>query len=326
MIFRIALSLFASLMFVSVSAQQIENTSAVLYNAAGRVYDPWVKKYKPKKKFRNRRPGGSESKAHSFYPEIGITAGTSYYIGDINPYRHFGPEKAVAYGGVYRANLTRRHVLRFQAMKMKVQANDNQNTNPNLVNRNLHFKSDITEFALLLEINFYSFRIGDTYERFTPYVFGGVAQFTMNPMAQYEGTWFELQTLHTEGQTGAGYEKEYKRSQFAIPFGAGVKFAFADRLALSLEWGMRKTTTDYLDDVSGYYANPLDVRQNSGELGEDLSDRSIESVGPNGTNAGVYRGNPDNNDWYVYSGLMLSVRLGKNYTSCWRGNKSAKKY
>ena len=324
--FRITFSLLASLVFMNLSAQWIDLTSPQMYNVAGRVYDSWDKRYKPKKQIRNRRPGGSESKAHSFYPEVGITAGTSYYIGDINPYRHFGPEKLVAYGGVYRANLTRRHVLRFQAMKMTVQASDSQNEDPNLVNRNLHFKSDITEFALLLEINFYSFRIGDTYERFTPYVFGGIAQFTMNPMAQYEGTWFELQTLHTEGQTADGYAKEYKRSQFAIPFGVGVKYAFADRLALSLEWGMRKTSTDYLDDVSGLYANPLDVRQTSGRLGEDLSDRSIQPVGPNDTNSGVYRGNPDNNDWYVYSGLMLSVRLGKNYTSCWRGDKSAKKY
>jgi len=268
----------------------------------------------------------AQKNAHTFYPEIGITAGGSYYIGDINPFRHFGSETALAYGAIYRANLTRRHVIRLSYTKMKVQAHDNQNIDPNLINRNLHFRSDITEIAAMLEINFHSFRIGDKYDRFTPYVFGGIAQFSMNPEAEIEGTWFELQTLHTEGQTSAGLGKEYKRSQLALPFGIGVKFAFAERLALSLEWGMRKTTTDYIDDVSGYYADPDVVRETAGQLGADLSDRSFESVGPNGANIGVYRGNPDNNDWYIYSGAILSMRLGKNYTSCWRGDKSAKKY
>ncbi|MFT4662984.1 MAG: opacity protein-like surface antigen [Patiriisocius sp.] len=268
----------------------------------------------------------AQKNAHTFYPEIGIMGGVSYYIGDINPYRHFGSEMAFGYAGVYRANITRRHVIRVQASKFKVQAHDNQNKDASLVNRNLHFRSDITEFAILLEINFHSFRIGDKYEVLTPYVFGGVAQFTMDPEAEIDGSWFELQTLHTEGQTIGGNEGEYKRSQFALPFGVGVKYAFAERLALSLEWGMRKTSTDYLDDVSGFYGDPGEIRESSGELGAALSDRSLETVGPNGTNNGVYRGNPDNNDWYIYSGLMLSVRLGKNYTSCWRGDKSAKKY
>lgn len=268
-----------------------------------------------------------QRKAQGFYPEIGLMVGASYYIGDINPYRHFGSETYIGgFGGFYKANLTRRHVLRFQVLNTRIQAHDNQNNDPNLVNRNLHFRSDITEFSMMLEINYYSFRIGDKYERFTSYVFGGFSMFNMNPQAEFEGQWYDLQTLHTEGQTTEGLGEEYKRNQLAIPFGIGVKYAITERLALSAEWSMRRTFTDYLDDVSGLYVDPNLIRETAGELGAQLSDRSLETTGFNGNNRGVYRGDPDHNDWFVFADVGLSMRLGKNYTSCWRGHKAAKKF
>ncbi len=46
---------------------------------------------------------------------------------------------------------------------------------------------------------------------------------------------------------------------FSIPFGVGVKYSFSKHIAASIEWGMRKTWSDYLDDVSTtYYLNSSD--------------------------------------------------------------------
>jgi hypothetical protein len=73
---------------------------------------------------------------------------------------------------------------------------------------------------------------------------------------------------------------------------------------------MRKTFTDYLDDISQKYYIDFDT---VGEIGEDqtLSDPSDIKHQP-----GQYRGNPDNNDWYSYAGLTISYRfrLGEKTT------------
>jgi len=75
---------------------------------------------------------------------------------------------------------------------------------------------------------------------------------------------------------------------------------------LAVEWGMRRTFTDYIDDVSGFYADASEVRDNAGlQLAADIADQSFEQVGPNNSNAGTLRGNPEDRDWYIYTGIIL---------------------
>ena len=257
---------------------------------------------------------GQASRPVDPYSEIGITGGYSYYIGDINPYAHFGPRKKIAFGGLFRRNITQRLALRFHLMRMKVEAFDADNNDPMLVNRNLNFRSNITEGAMLLEINFHNYRLGRLGKGFTPYIFGGLAYFNFNPEAELDGNYFELRPLGTEGQGNSTYSK----GQIAIPIGLGFKAGISKRVALNFEWGIRKTFTDYLDDVSGNYADPDLIRDQSGDLGRDLADRSILPIGPGGVNTGMQRGDPERNDWYIYSGIILTVRLGKDSNGCWR--------
>lgn len=262
--------------------------------------------------------GIKAQKPIALYPEIGITGGYSYYIGDLNPYQHFGPSKKLAFGALYRLNLTQRHALRFHLMRMKIEAFDSDSNDPMLVNRNLNFRTNITEAAIILEINFYEYRLGKTGKGLSPYLFGGLAYFNFNPEAELDGNYFELRPLGTEGQGGPRAAKIYAKGQVAIPIGLGVKCGLSKRVALNLEWGIRRTFTDYLDDVSGLYADPDLVRDQSGELGRDLADRSLTPIGPGGVNTGMQRGDPETRDWYVYSGIILSVRLGKDSNGCWK--------
>jgi hypothetical protein len=257
---------------------------------------------------------GQASRPVDPYSEIGITGGYSYYVGDLNPYIHFGARKKIAFGALYRRNITQRHTLRFHLMRMKVEAFDSDSNDPMRVNRNLNFRTNITEASMLLEINFYEYRLGRLGKGFTPYIFGGLAYFQFNPEAELDGNYFELRPLGTEGQ-GAN---TYAKGQISIPFGLGLKSGFTKRIALNLEWGIRKTFTDYLDDVSAYYADPDLIREQSGNLGRDLADRTITPIGPGGVNTGMQRGDPERNDWYIYSGIILTVRLGKDSNGCWR--------
>jgi len=252
------------------------------------------------------------------YGEIGLTVGYSYYIGDLNPYKHFGPNKQTAFGGLYRVNLTKRHVIRFQAMRLNFEAFDSDNDDPVLVNRNLNFRNKITELSLALEINFHPYKLGQIGEGITPYVFGGLAYFNMNPEAEFNGAYVELIPIGTEGQGGETGIKNYKKTQLAIPFGVGIKAGFTKRLALNLEWGIRRLYTDYFDDVGGQYVDPSIVRNISGDLGRDLANRSIIPGGPDGDSTGMLRGDPESRDWYVYSGVTLTLRLGKDSNGCWK--------
>ena len=103
----------------------------------------------------------------------------------------------------------------------------------------------------------------------------------------------------------------------AFPFGAGLKANLFSVVALSLEWGMRKTYTDYLDDVSGVYVSPTVLADENGVLAARLADRSFEQEGQFNDNAGQQRGDPGRNDWYSFTTLTLSFRIGKKPTSCW---------
>lgn len=253
------------------------------------------------------------------YGEIGITLGGSYYIGDINPERHLGATKKLAFGGMYRVNLTKRHAIRLQGLRLHLEAFDSDNEDPNLVNRNLNFRNKMTELSIALEINYHEYRLGRLGLGFTPYVFGGLAYFNMNPEAELNGNYFELIDMRTEGQGLDGAPNQYKRGQFAIPFGIGVKAGLTKRIAVNLEWGIRRTFTDYIDDVSSYYADPSLIRDNAGlQLAADLADQSLEPTGPDGDNIGTLRGNPEDRDWYVYTGVVVSVRLGKDSNGCWK--------
>jgi hypothetical protein len=65
----------------------------------------------------------------------------------------------------------------------------------------------------------------------------------------YQGSEVTLRDLRTEGQTS-----EYKKSTIVIPYGAGIKYNVGGKWTLGAELGYRYTRTDFLDDVSGYYA------------------------------------------------------------------------
>lgn len=238
--------------------------------------------------------------------EIGVSGGTSWYNGDINPYSHFGRDyMRRAFGISLRRNLNQRFALRWQFNYGEVGANDLLSNTSFRRNRNLNFYSPIIEFSNTIEFNFLTWdALIDKY-RFSPYTFIGLGAFYFNPTTEVENSIFELQPIATEGRS-------YSRINIAMPFGIGIKLAVTDRILLGAEWGLRRTFTDYLDDVSGYY--PLQDEIDG--LAEDLSDRSLQQAGPDGTNWGTQRGNQLSKDWYTFAMATLSIRLGPKKGSC----------
>ena len=242
--------------------------------------------------------------------EIGVFAGMSYYIGDLNPYKHFD-QPHFSGGILFRRNLNKRFTFRFSGTYGTVSGADSLSTNPNTVSRNLNFRSRIIEIGPIIELNFVKYAPGNTEkDPATMYLFTGFTFFHMNPQATLNGEYYDLQILGTEGQGSSLNSKgQYKLNQLSIPLGIGIKGNLTKRICVSLEYGIRKTFTDYIDDVSGNYVDPTLLSQENGVLSSYFANQNT-STDPS-LIAGTPRGNPKTKDWYSFSGVMLTIKLGK---------------
>jgi hypothetical protein len=240
---------------------------------------------------------------------VGVFGGFAAYNGDLTD--KIFPKKVTngAIGVTASYELTDQIFIRGGFTYAIVGAADRFSDKPDLVARNLAFETQIHEFSAKGE--YYLFNL---YERkLSPYGFLGLAVYKFNPYAFDAATnRVFLQKLSTEGQGLPGYSlKPYKLTQFAVPFGGGVKYAINDDLRVGLELGMRKLFTDYFDDVSGNYADANDLLNGKGQLAVDMSYRGDELINgsPLYPAKGAQRGSPDSKDWYYFTGIHLSIRI-----------------
>ncbi|PCJ80326.1 MAG: hypothetical protein COA49_08815 [Bacteroidetes bacterium] len=250
--------------------------------------------------------------------EIGYQIGTGYYLGDLNPTNPLKARNHIAQGGYYRHNINSRVGIRIQLMQAEIEAWDEDSKNAWAQNRNLHFRNKIMEFSVSGEINYIDFTMGDPGDRLTGYLTAGIAYFTHDPEAMDKyGNWHPLQPLGTEGQGWTFGLDPYKLNGIALPFGMGFKLNIGPAIAFQMEWGLRKTWTDYLDDVSTQYTNAVALRQARGELALELADRIITLPDGLSSSQGLQRGDPGLNDKYGFFLASLAFRVSKKPTSCW---------
>jgi len=253
-----------------------------------------------------------------FFPVLGfsqqrlhviLSGGFSNYQGDLQT-KYFSLDQAnAAFGAGVKYDLTSHFSVRGGFMFATVGATDKKNQDL-LKARNLSFETRILEGSFLLEYTLLDL----SEKKLSPYVFAGAAVYHFNPYA-YDtlGNKIYLQPLGTEGQGLAGYpdRKLYSRTQFAIPFGGGVKFRIADNAVISYEIGLRKLFTDYLDDLSKTYVDPFVLAQQRGMKSVEMSYRGGELKGgdPSYPADGSVRGGPKYKDWYYFTGLTLSIGI-----------------
>ncbi len=243
---------------------------------------------------------------------VNFFGGISNYEGDLQEKYFTMQQSNLAVGLGLQYDLTSHLAVRFSFNYGKVEGNDKQSTKEVLRARNLSFQTKIAEVNLLLEYSLFDIQE----KRATPYVFGGVAVFHFNPYA-YDtlGNKIYLKPLSTEGQGLPQYpdRKPYNLTQFAIPFGVGVKLRITDNAILSYEMGFRKLFTDYLDDVSTTYVDAFTLAQERGLKAVEMSYRGGELKGgnPDYPADGVVRGGAKYKDWYYFTGFTLSIGIGK---------------
>ena len=250
--------------------------------------------------------------AQSFH--IGLFGGVSNYQGDLvqGAYNSRFTNPAIGLTGSYE--VMDRLMIRGGFTFSKVEGDDKYNKKDYLKLRNLSFESKISEFSVLGEYSIFNiYNI-----RWTPYVFGGVAVYHFDPYAMDStGNKVYLKPLSTEGQGLSGYpeSKPYSLTQVALPFGGGVKYAINDNFRIGLEVGVRKLFTDYLDDVSTNYADAADLLAERGQLAVDYAYRGDEIPGgdPAYPQKGAQRGGSNQMDWYYFTGLHLTYRIGGGF-------------
>ncbi len=187
--------------------------------------------------------------------------------------------------------------------------------------RNLSFKSSITEIIAAIEIHplfiFNNYNQDKMPPQFSPYLLVGIGYFSFNPQAKLLNNWIDLQPLSTEGQGFAEYpeRKIYQLHQLNIPVGAGIKYELSPTVNLRAAFVYRFLFTDYLDDASTTYINP-NVYPNyfSGTKLTDaliLNDRQNEINPAHNSSIGGTRGNPKNNDAYFSFNIKIGIVLGR---------------
>jgi len=238
--------------------------------------------------------------------QLGLFGGISNYVGDMTEKAYINSNGAFGITGSYQ--VSSRINLRAGFTFAKVNGADSLIAQEDVRLRNLSFQSNISEFSFVGEFNTFNME----YKRWSPYVFAGLALYHFNPYTyDQQNNKVDLKPLRTEGEGLPGYAKDYSLTQLALPFGGGIKYNISDNVRIALEVGIRKLFTDYVDDVSGNYADPNDLLTNVGQQSVDLSYREDELVNgsPGYPPKGETRGSPKFKDYYYLTGLHLTFTL-----------------
>ncbi len=249
--------------------------------------------------------------------EFGVNLGFSSFLGDLGGSDNIGRaffwdiDPAVtrpALGIVFRQEMIPRTAFRLNAYASMLRGDDALTNNEFRHYRNLSFRSPIVEVSSQLEFAMNRFT-GIKKKRWTPYIYAGVGAFYFNPQAQYDGKWVNLQDLGTEGQGLPEYpdRKKYSKVAVCFPIGGGFRVLTYNNWVVGFEMAARLTTTDYIDDVSTYYANPdyyfLHYDVDKAVMAAILSNPSDGSRPDLIATEGA-RGDPTNNDSYIFGGML----------------------
>ncbi len=207
------------------------------------------------------------------FHEIGVFLGGSNYIGDVGTDRFVDPNQ-LAYGILYKWNMTDRYSLRAGFTATTLSENEYGNSDINRFRRSFKIDNPIQEALAGIEINFTEFNLHYPTTIVTPYLFYGLSYFRFN---QY----YLTPNGPIDPPTYTNYGKDEK---IGIPLILGIKINPNPFLVLGLEMGARYTLTDNLDG-----SNP----QN------EYAD-----------NPAYKFGNIGNNDWYLFTGLTISFTFG----------------
>ncbi len=266
--------------------------------------------------------------------EVTFGIGATNFLGELGGRDQIGTDFAqdleinatrfVVQGG-YRYYLRRDMAVRGSLFAGVLSGDDKLTNEPYRNNRGLHFRSQIVEGSAVFEYHPLQEKSGAKYKikgsrgvgrsKFGIYGFGGIGFFFFNPQGQYtDGKWYNLKPLGTEGQGLPGGPAEYSNFGLAMPYGFGFRYLLRSKWRLSLEAGLRKTFTDYIDDVSTVYYDKQVIEAERGPIAAYFSNpntKDFDYPGLVNTATGQQRGDPEDKDTYMFLTFNLSYKIVK---------------
>jgi len=240
---------------------------------------------------------------------VTLFGGLSNYSGDLQDHRFTLQQSNFALGAGIKYDITPNVAVRLAYNHGTIEGDDKKSKEPLLQARNLSFISRIDEGSLLLEYTLLNMEE----HTISPFIYGGISVFHFNPYAYDSiGNKVYLKPLSTEGEGLTPDRKPYKLTQFAIPVGVGLKFRINENTVLAYEVSVRKTFTDYLDDVSTTYFDQATLAQARGQKAVEMAYRGneLKNGNPNYPDQGSIRGGSKYKDWYYFTGFTLYIGIG----------------
>lgn len=192
-------------------------------------------------------------------------------------------------------------------------------------NRNLNFRAPIVELTMQTEIYFvrerapklYSFKsLGKKKKNIAAYGFVGVGGLFFLPQGRYNGKWYNLRPLSTEGQGLPGGPRPYSLFTVVIPYGLGAKWTLDRKFSATAELGLRAVFTDYIDDVSTVYYDNQALQASKGDIAAALADPSLGNIygatKPDSKGNSAQRGNSKDKDSYAFLQFSVNYKVYKS--------------
>ena len=248
--------------------------------------------------------------------ELQIGVGATQFNGDLGGAEGIGrdyslkdidwPATGVAFWLGYRQRFHPYFATTSSLCVFNLKGADSLSEEPSRYARNLHFRSLGVEIQQRIEWIFAAKeQFGSTYNlpgNYSKknrsqqyYVFGGIGLCYFNPRAQdAEGNWTSLRKLRTEDQ-----DQPYSPLTLTLPMGIGFRLGISKMWRVGIELAYVKTFTDYMDDVSGNYADPTTLSTE----GAYFSNPDSPYV------PGDKRGDPNQKDAYYHMNVVFTRNL-----------------
>ncbi|NTW34189.1 MAG: hypothetical protein HGB12_16490, partial [Bacteroidetes bacterium] len=260
--------------------------------------------------------------------EVLFGTGATNFFGDLGGANQIGTNgirdfdfKAIrpAFMIGYKYRTTKETAIKFNFTYARLSGSDKYTKEPYRNNRNCNFRTPVYElstqfeYAIIRERPSHIYNLkgisGWKYLQITSYFFAGVGVMHFNPKGEWNGQWYALQPLHTEGQGLVPTRPNYSLFQLVIPFGVGFKYALSKEWSVGLEYGIRKTFTDYIDDVSTTYFDPDALYNNYGPTSVHFGNPTNGTLDANATGGGQQRGNVKNDDSYMFAIVSFYYKI-----------------
>lgn len=266
---------------------------------------------------------------------IGFHLGPAKYLGDLSASSRLDKESfAIRNNNFFAGVQVKRFYggklcLEFQYTNGKLSAADQEakytsTADPAYLRykRNLDFRTKINEGSLTLTalpFRFIQHKKWSNY-KLQPYIGAGIGLFNFNPQGTYYDDiqnleyWLDLQPMKTEGQGFPESKiKDYKLTQFNMPLCFGIQWQANDFMKIDFGISGRKLFTDYLDDVSGVYADKnwfYNLDSATAEQAIYMSDKSVAVFPFESNTPGSIRGNQKRFDTYYNYDIKVSFKIG----------------